>query len=1475
MFRLIFYLTLLLVFQRANCVLNSVYEEFNNKQIVLTTNWICKGSSTHPTSVFTCSKGMDLVELKDKNQPCHQILNTIDTILPHFRIQLYIDIYSYYSIDENEYFRVEILENSFHEDLYLQTASGQNLQQCSTYNEKLSRKSYLKELPHSQQQVKLQLQSTANEQFINESFLFRNVQLILERCYKTCKTCSGEGKEQCLSCYDDIILSNNSCDSCKNKLGQNFLQIPGGCQNKCNNNQDYDEDQVCIENINIQFKCEVDCEQCTYTQRCLICKPQKYLYFGQCIDKCPNYTIVNGTNCLSNIDILQKNKNLRITELVREFHDLSTTKSSTNAIFQMISTTTNNEYSFQKGVMIFIIAIFRIKEYLEDHQFGLMHWTQEFLFIRIFFEVIVGDIELCKNKFKYKFNDQEQESLTLNSTYQGNNLNIDDQKWPNNYILYLYKVDKSINYQISTNKELTLEIACQNDNQLGFCGIQNMVVVGLSNCLPEYNFDLYYYETGRNPCIPICGDKITVGDEQCDDGNNDPFDGCFNCRYQCEDHCSNCVYGQCIVKKIIQKSFEIQIEMVEYILSYDLDVVQLSCIFQCSICIKNLCLQCNYGYYLNTYNNLCESVEDQSPQKVNQIQLIECGNGIIEGFEQCDDQNIINDDDCDNFCKLSCYPNCEICINGFCVKCEIGWILGNMGCQSICGDSQIQDHEQCDDGNSDDYDGCSKCELIQYEKCDKGMDIQQYHCAVCHYGKCIKCNDGFLLDGDLCVQICGDGLLNLQEEECDVQRGDGCIDCKIQDGYVCGKLNYSICNTCDTECTQCISLDKINLICKSCLDGYYPVEYKCQQCDSNCITCNFQSNLCTSCYRPDCDHCESIPGLYSDQTTKKCNSICGDGIVVEKYEQCDDYNQNNGDGCDSQCNLEISDQEVNQIKDYQSYANNTYHLKLITDYQFKILCNTANITIDNMDIQDYNYNCTQIDILTCNLQFDFKKSIYKFNTIHAIIQYTNSINRLLFEVRSVQYDITPSEYIVLEKNNQKQKEYIQSAQQSFSLTFLLLIPISIIFNLFNCLWAVLEILSWINNFYFLNVNYPFNVELFFLNSDWSNLIGFPTYQGLNQPDCNYYFEAPKRFKDKGIDPLFFNNIQTPFMFLLTFIIIFLINYLFYSFFSLLDNTLKRKISQKDKKFSIFNIQIKKQGCQNQIKVQQQMVVQNPYMKYITNLLERNSVNLIKQFKQTISLCLLDITLAILLQLSYSKNNSNIIVGFNQFVAIITIGIIIFQLYMQYQILNIHKLKAKNKHFEELYGVYYENINIENSFGYYYEFFGQISKILYIFFMVNSYSTPILQVTLCYLSSSLNFVFLLYQNPYHSKKEYVIQLILNFCISFIIFIVISFAINDQINVEFIEKNKNTLGWIIIALVILAILTEFCILIFGLLKRIFEIFKSLWNLIKKDKIQNNSNQHQEEQFQQQEIQVYTKNISTNKVGSQNLRCQIVLF
>ncbi|CAD8120182.1 unnamed protein product [Paramecium sonneborni] len=59
-------------------------------------------------------------------------------------------------------------------------------------NKKLVRKSFFKEIDHNQQKVSLKIWSTTNQNIADEAYLFRSVQVILDRCYKTCKTCSGQ-----------------------------------------------------------------------------------------------------------------------------------------------------------------------------------------------------------------------------------------------------------------------------------------------------------------------------------------------------------------------------------------------------------------------------------------------------------------------------------------------------------------------------------------------------------------------------------------------------------------------------------------------------------------------------------------------------------------------------------------------------------------------------------------------------------------------------------------------------------------------------------------------------------------------------------------------------------------------------------------------------------------------------------------------------------------------------------------------------------------------------------------------------------------------------------------------------------------------------------------------------------------------------------------------------------------------------------
>ena len=89
-----------------------------------------------------------------------------------------------------------------------------------------------------------------------------------------------------------------------------------------------------------------------------------------------------------------------------------------------------------------------------------------------------------------------------------------------------------------------------------------------------------------------------------------------------------------------------------------------------------------------------------------------CGNGDVEGDEECDDGNWENDDACLMDCTLA------HCGDGFLQdgveSCDDGNDLDNDGCPTtcefaFCGDGYTQlGVEECDDANSDNDDGCDQ-----------------------------------------------------------------------------------------------------------------------------------------------------------------------------------------------------------------------------------------------------------------------------------------------------------------------------------------------------------------------------------------------------------------------------------------------------------------------------------------------------------------------------------------------------------------------------------------------------------------------------------------------------------------------------------------------------------------------------------------------------------------------------------------------
>jgi cysteine-rich repeat protein len=88
-----------------------------------------------------------------------------------------------------------------------------------------------------------------------------------------------------------------------------------------------------------------------------------------------------------------------------------------------------------------------------------------------------------------------------------------------------------------------------------------------------------------------------------------------------------------------------------------------------------------------------------------------CGNGEIDGDEQCDDGNQIADDGCDR-CTAPVCGNEKVEAGE---QCDDGNPIANDGCTncllSVCGDGIVDvGVEACDDGNTTPLDGCTDCQ---------------------------------------------------------------------------------------------------------------------------------------------------------------------------------------------------------------------------------------------------------------------------------------------------------------------------------------------------------------------------------------------------------------------------------------------------------------------------------------------------------------------------------------------------------------------------------------------------------------------------------------------------------------------------------------------------------------------------------------------------------------------------------------------
>ncbi|CAK70789.1 unnamed protein product (macronuclear) [Paramecium tetraurelia] len=410
----------------------------------------------------------------------------------------------------------------------------------------------------------------------------------------------------------------------------------------------------------------------------------------------------------------------------------------------------------------------------------------------------------------------------------------------------------------------------------------------------------YYLDASKNKCIELCYDNIIVGNEKCEDMNSLMLDGCYNCQLSCQQSCQTCTINGCTQCKAGYLLTNYQCVNIcgdaIVVFGEDCDDGNLNpfdachqCVYQCSpyclTCHKGQCLQCQRDYI--KIKGACWKYQDLLMQNEQNLQIIEETQIIF--FEFCSHYDKMNCQKCQypytynqfaQQCEIQLeylthydgptgqdyiQPLLEFCLIQYhetCLKCYNNFELDdyNNSCQPICGDNQLNGYEQCEDNNSLLFDGCYECKY----SCD-------YSCEYCQFGKCFRCQQdqilvdekycqpkavcnqiqGFYLDEETntCIENCGDGIVS-KNEECDdgnVIQYDGCYQCKYQ---------------CQPYCSECIK--------------------------GKCI---IRPSPCSV-------------GFYFSFETLSCESMCGDGILVESQEECDDGNQSDEDECTNNCKLQ-------------------------------------------------------------------------------------------------------------------------------------------------------------------------------------------------------------------------------------------------------------------------------------------------------------------------------------------------------------------------------------------------------------------------------------------------------------------------------------------------------------------------------------------------------------------------------------------
>jgi len=335
-------------------------------------------------------------------------------------------------------------------------------------------------------------------------------------------------------------------------------------------------------------------------------------------------------------------------------------------------------------------------------------------------------------------------------------------------------------------------------------------------------------ETDCGPA-EVCGDGLLAANEQCDDGNARPGDGCS---------------GICVIENNYECPVPGELCIPTVICGDDVIGGGENCDDGNTAADDGCSSTC-----LVEPGWACAEPGEPCTPVVNAM----CGNGVVEFPETCDDGNTAAEDGCNSTCVredgYTCPQPGELCV-----------------IDEYCGDGVLSAGEGCDDGNNIVGDGCNgNCTLEAFWECPEPGDpcVSLIVCGDLAVIGDENCDDGRdCADGTACTAA--SECAGIGDEECRPRSGDGCSEnCgTIESGYSCPRAGGE-----GGECTA--QPDPV------CGDGILQSR---EFCDDG----NDDPN-------DGCADCVAAPGYICPTPGELCERVqwCGDG-TRGTGEQCDD-----------------------------------------------------------------------------------------------------------------------------------------------------------------------------------------------------------------------------------------------------------------------------------------------------------------------------------------------------------------------------------------------------------------------------------------------------------------------------------------------------------------------------------------------------------------------------------------------------------